>query len=402
MKLSSVSFAVFCLLIIPFIFFGINNLEDVETNSVYGLFCAILNLFMILNSLFFCLFTNTNRAYKVNKLIVYWIFFTVLSQIFVYFSGSFDLLKLLTDIVYVLFCPVSFLFAYKLISVNSSKYFSFKSLFVVCFIESLILYYFILGSRGVLMNLVLESSNEIYYPLLLIPWVLLMKNERVKFVFFVLLAIAILYSTKRGALLVLLLILIPYYIHLGKTVFRSRFLMVFLLIILSFSSLIVFHQIDERLDNRLSSRIESVEEDRGSGRLDIWSAVLHQQGRSSFIEWLFGHGHNSVQKYVIVFKKGYSAHNDYLQVLFDYGIFSLIVLLIFIYYRFRRLMYLYHNNHYFFFSYYSSLVLFVVLSMLSHLIKYPTCFVFIVMYWAMVESLIDKKVISRKTNVEAL
>ena len=141
----------------------------------------------------------------------------------------------------------------------------------------------------------------------------------------------------------------------------------------------------------MTSRIESVEEDRGSGRLDIWSAVIHEQSRSSFVEWLFGHGHNSVQKHVIVFNKGYSAHNDYLQMLFDYGIFALITMLIFIYYRFRRLLYLYRKKHNLFFSYYSSMVLFMVLTMVSHLVKYPTYFVFVVVYWAMVESLIDRE-----------
>ena len=252
------------------------------------------------------------------------------------------------------------------------------------------------------MNLVMESSNEIYYPLLLVPWILLLDNEKIKFFFLLLLSIAVLYSTKRSALLVLLLILIPYYIYVAKTIFHNRLFWVVLLFLLSFSSLMFFHNIDEMMDNRLSSRIESVEDDGGSGRLEIWSAVLHQQGRSSFVEWLFGHGHNSVQKYVIVFNKGYSAHNDYLQVLFDYGVFALIILLIFIFYRFRMFLYLYRHKHKLFFSYYSSLSLFMILSMFSHLIKYPTYFVFIIVYWAMVESLVDKEKVFGKANTKIL
>ena len=289
-----------------------------------------------------------------------------------------------------LFWPVCFLFTYKLIAVSPSKSDLLKKLFVLCFFEALILYVVILFTRGFFIE-ILYSSNEIYYPLLLTPWVFLLKSEKLKFVCFSLLAIAILSSTKRSALLVLLLILLPYYIHLGKSIFRNRLLFVSLIVLLLFVSVSIFYRIDSRMDNRLTSRIESVEEDRGSGRLDIWSAVIHEQSRSSFVEWLFGHGHNSVQKHVIVFNKGYSAHNDYLQMLFDYGIFALITMLIFIYYRFRRLLYLYRKKHNLFFSYYSSMVLFMVLTMVSHLVKYSTYFVFVVVYWAMVESLIDRE-----------
>lgn len=389
MKLSNIAFTIFALLLFPFIYFSINNVDDLGGESPYGVHCAFFNLLIVLNSLLFLAFCGKSSFYKTNRLVLSWIFWVVLSQIFVYL-GQLNSLKLFTDIVYVLFWPVCFLFTYKLIAVSPSKSDLLKKLFVLCFFEALILYVVILFTRGFFIE-ILYSSNEIYYPLLLTPWVFLLKSEKLKFVCFSLLAIAILSSTKRSALLVLLLILLPYYIHLGKSIFRNRLLFVSLIVLLLFVSVSIFYRIDSRMDNRLTSRIESVEEDRGSGRLDIWSAVIHEQSRSSFVEWLFGHGHNSVQKHVIVFNKGYSAHNDYLQMLFDYGIFALITMLIFIYYRFRRLLYLYRKKHNLFFSYYSSMVLFMVLTMVSHLVKYSTYFVFVVVYWAMVESLIDRE-----------
>lgn len=389
MKLSNIAFAVFALLLVLFMFFSMNDLEDSGVESEYGLYAAFLNFLIILNSLLFLAFSGKKCFFKTNRLVLSWIFFVVLSQIFVYL-GQLNSLRLFTDIVYVLFWPVCFLFTYKLIAVSPSKSNLLKKLFVLCFFEALILYIFIIIKRGVFVESI-YSSSEINYLLLLTPWVFLLKNEKIKFICFFLLAIAILSSTKRSALLVLLLILLPYYIHLGKSIFRNRLLFVSLIVLLLFVSVSIFYRVDSRLDNRLTSRIESVEDDRGSGRLDIWAAVLQEQSRSSFMEWLFGHGHNSVQKHVIVFNIGFSAHNDYLQMLFDYGIFALITMLIFIYYRFRRLLYLYRKKHNLFFSYYSSMVLFMVLTMVSHLVKYPTYFVFVVVYWAMVESLIDRE-----------
>lgn len=389
MKLSNIAFAVFALLLVLFMFFSMNDLEDSGVESEYGLYAAFLNFLIILNSLLFLAFSGKKCFFKTNRLVLSWIFFVVLSQIFVYL-GQLNSLRLFTDIVYVLFWPVCFLFTYKLIVVSPSKSNLLKKLFVLCFFEALILYIFIIIKRGVFVESI-YSSSEINYLLLLTPWVFLLKSEKLKFVCFSLLAIAILSSTKRSALLVLLLILLPYYIHLGKSIFRNRLLFVSLIVLLLFVSVSIFYRVDSRLDNRLTSRIESVEDDRGSGRLDIWAAVLQEQSRSSFMEWLFGHGHNSVQKHVIVFNIGFSAHNDYLQMLFDYGIFALITMLIFIYYRFRRLFYLYRKKHNLFFSYYSSMVLFMVLTMVSHLVKYPTYFVFVVVYWAMVESLVDRE-----------
>ena len=381
MKLSNIAFAVFALLLVLFMFFSMNDLEDSGVESEYGLYAAFLNFLIILNSLLFLAFSGKKCFFKTNRLVLSWIFFVVLSQIFVYL-GQLNSLRLFTDIVY--------LFTYKLIVEKKKKSNLLKKLFVLCFFEALILYIFIIIKRGVFVESI-YSSSEINYLLLLTPWVFLLKSEKLKFVCFSLLAIAILSSTKRSALLVLLLILLPYYIHLGKSIFRNRLLFVSLIVLLLFVSVSIFYRVDSRLDNRLTSRIESVEDDRGSGRLDIWAAVLQEQSRSSFMEWLFGHGHNSVQKHVIVFNIGFSAHNDYLQMLFDYGIFALITMLIFIYYRFRRLFYLYRKKYNLFFSYYSSMVLFMVLTMVSHLVKYPTYFVFVVVYWAMVESLVDRE-----------
>lgn len=384
----------FSILFILFVYFGINNNYNSEESTLNGFFCAIINLAIEIISL---LFIVTNWKYlsftPIKAIVTLWIFFVVISQIMSFLAGNGGISNVFINIVYVLYWPLCFLFASVFAYVYPMKLNKFVNLFLLCFIESLILYVIILNTKGIFSYMDLESSNEIYYPLLFSPWLLMLKNEKVKFLCFVLLGIAVLYSTKRSALLAYVLIAVPYYIQLGQRIFRTRFFALFLLVFLAIGSVAVFDRIDSLMDNRLTTRIENVGEDRGSGRLDIWNEVVKQQKCSSFTEWIFGHGHNSVQKYVIVFGKGFSAHNDYLQVLFDYGIFSLLLIFSFLFLLIKRLFRLYHTKSIYFIPYYASIVLFLVLTMVSHLIKYPTYFVFLTIFWGAIEAIGGRKLL---------
>ena len=64
------------------------------------------------------------------------------------------------------------------------------------------------------------------------------------------------------------------------------------------------------------TRLVNLVDSGGSGRLDIWGIIITEQCSSNFIEWIIGHGYNATLKYTY----GYTAHNDFIEVLFDYGI----------------------------------------------------------------------------------
>ena len=72
----------------------------------------------------------------------------------------------------------------------------------------------------------------------------------------------------------------------------------------------------------VTNRFEAMNEDEGNGRLDIYSDVFVQYLDSDLFSQLFGHGYNMVS----VVLKGPSAHNDFLEVLYDYGIIGFIIL----------------------------------------------------------------------------
>ena len=73
-------------------------------------------------------------------------------------------------------------------------------------------------------------------------------------------------------------------------------------------------------DGYIIERISVALETGGNGRLDIWSRVVDQYIGSNVIELLVGHGYNAVYRTI-----GLSAHNEFLEMLYDYGIIGLVI-----------------------------------------------------------------------------
>ncbi len=73
-------------------------------------------------------------------------------------------------------------------------------------------------------------------------------------------------------------------------------------------------------ESNVVARFESAQDDEGSGRTYVWQAAFDLIERSDFLPLLFGHGFNKVEKDSML---GLSAHNDFLEVTYDYGIVGL-------------------------------------------------------------------------------
>ena len=125
------------------------------------------------------------------------------------------------------------------------------------------------------------------------------------------------------------------------------------------------------------SRFSSISEDKGSGRDIVWRNVLDTYSKSPVLEKIIGHGHYSA----IIVNRGHnidlSAHNDFLEVLFDYGIIGLILYLLLHIYLIKRLFFLKRNKSELFLPYLASYITMFIMSMVSHLILYPTYFTFL-------------------------
>ncbi len=227
-----------------------------------------------------------------------------------------------------------------------------------------------------------------YYPLLMLPTALLLNNKYLRLFIVLLIAVIVFSSMKRGGLIALSLSLITYYFIEYIIIRGNRFMIIRLvyvvLVLLIFS--LVFYYFDRYNNGFFLHRLETINTDQGSGRLPLYRKVFILIENSSFFEILFGHGENAVFRY----NHKLSAHNDFLEVLFDYGI---IVFIGYVFLHFQliknSIRFIKQKSH-FAAPFSVSYILFIVLSLISHVIIYPYFFM-LTAFWGMVLGITNRE-----------
>ncbi len=177
--------------------------------------------------------------------------------------------------------------------------------------------------------------NLSYYVIVFFPWISLMSNKTIKNMFYLFILIIVLVSFKRGAIIVFPLMLITYSLTkakiekrkitgIGKTILIVVSFLCGLLIVDSFTGGFLFNRF---IPEALST---------GSGRSTLYSYALDNIMNRSFIDLMIGYGCGSSVQYL-----GTSAHNEWLEFTFNFGIIGLIlyaVLLFNLLFRGRRLI----------------------------------------------------------------
>ena len=222
-----------------------------------------------------------------------------------------------------------------------------------------------------------SASNDIYYVVLLFPLLVLIKNKYLRYIFFALCFLLALYSFKRGAQLCVLMALVIYLITELRSVKRNIFRTIFLICIIVGGAWTAFNYVNNSTEGHVMERISEMEESGGSGRESIYQEVIKEYSSKPFYEQIIGVGMNGVRtKYHITNNKdgrNYSAHNDFLEMLVDYGVIGLLLYILIIisfisemmYSRGRGLLSMFQLSL-------ISLSSFIIMSLISHLFLYPT------------------------------
>lgn len=246
-------------------------------------------------------------------------------------------------------------------------YIAYCILFIICIIK---------GYN----RFVSTSINTVYYIVLLIPLVFLLRNNIIKILLLAIGLFSVIISNKRTAFLAAILaLLIPYIIHMYSKNRKKISMGLIGLLLLGVGTYYFYEYISNIMNVDIIARFASIAEDGGSNRIIIYRSVWQAFNNSSLLGKVMGHGYNSVYYDSIC---GTSAHNDYLEVLYDYGIVGLFLYLSFLInimkyiFRFRK----YHksspDDDCFFLAMVSTFLLYLVISTTSHLILYPTYIVF--------------------------
>ena len=227
-------------------------------------------------------------------------------------------------------------------------------------------------------------SNLVFWPLCTMPFIFLIEKRIPKWIFLFVITVLVVITAKRSATISLIITIFFYVLFLikdsGKTRSKSKFRMILLIGVLGVASYFI---IDKFLSSEVvivSNRLSTMQEDQGSGRMGIYSGVINSINNFDLADYLVGKGYRSI------LSTGHTnAHNDALQVFYEYGIVGLIFYLVITVAAIKRLFYVRKRYPKYYPGYMASISIYVVLGLVSNLYAYNTYFMFICAYWGLVE-----------------
>ena len=115
-------------------------------------------------------------------------------------------------------------------------------------------------------------------------------------------------------------------------------------------------------------RIENNNDAGGRGRLTIYTTVVNMIVQSSPLNILFGHGWNQV---IVDNPIGLSAHNDFLECIYDFGIIGLFLFLAYVFNMIKYTFHLLKEKSSIGPAMAVAVIIFLVNSSVSHILIYP-------------------------------
>lgn len=220
----------------------------------------------------------------------------------------------------------------KLLNSNfNQKYFDRGN--IVVFV--LLLFYYFHNYQNNIFIDIDSQNNSAYTVLFFAPILLCINNKYIRYVVLFLTGIALFFSLKRSGIAAFSLGLVAFLYFTIKTSItqKNKFIYLIFICICLYSSLVLLQSILGERADLLSNRFTQLD-DSGSGRDEIYKATWKLIGENSIMDFVIGHGYGGVLKNSPL---ACSAHNDYLEFLYDYGVIGLALLLSFML-KFGRLV----------------------------------------------------------------
>ncbi len=230
------------------------------------------------------------------------------------------------------------------------------------------------------LNYIANNVNAIYYSLLFLPMILCINNRLVKSVFLIVIAFAIFFSGKGAGSLALVIGLITFFFismtesnKSNKSIFKiiaaiTILYVVYVVVLNHYAGVNIFNEVNT---------FKFTSNSRGI----IWERLLKSYSSLSNFRKLFGTGYSGVTNAL-----GISAHNDFLEVMYDYGLAGLLLYIVFIITQIKEIFILRKRKSKYTAAYASSVIMFIVLSIFTHLILLPTYFLAMAYFWGIILS----------------
>ena len=279
--------------------------------------------------------------------------------------------------------PLFFQASYLLIRSNVGLVKSLRKVFYVLTLMGSVYFFFSLIYKD------FESqTNMVYFSLLTFPVLLLTPKRRQRYLLLILATFAAFISMKRSMILAFVLFwgLVEVKYMLGKGRKGLAVVVTAVMVIAMYGS---FSIADDLTGGHLSERMSGEDVRSGditNGREGIYLVTIEMIKHTSPAHILLGNGHNGVRRDSPL---EISAHNEFLEIIYDYGIIILLVYLGLWVYVLREWYFHYRNNTIFFLPYTMSVSIFAVMAMVSQLVLYCSYFLYLVIFWGIVAALKD-------------
>lgn len=275
--------------------------------------------------------------------------------------------------------PITWMYFSTVINKNNEvPVFLQKWSFWMFLVFSVISLYYI--PRSIRDNGLFSSLNTGYYVIFSYPLVLLDNARWKKIIATVLLIIVVFLSLKRGGIVAVVLGFSLYFLLSSNKHFVRKLVIAGVAVLLLIYTLPI---INEYTNGTLMVRYEFTQNQGDEdGRASMYPIVWKSVWDSSLVHILVGHGHNGVVNDNVL--HGLSAHNDYLEFLYDYGVFGLVLLLVY-QVRLFRITIRSHKTKEGFLSTIFALTCIVVLSMVSIVFSYYY-FLLIIPFWCVIDN----------------
>ena len=230
-----------------------------------------------------------------------------------------------------------------------------------------------------------HQTNTIYFCFLTLPWLVYHAKSRNEILLLLIFTFLALLSFKRSVMLASVLMWLFFILQR----LESRRNMIYTTILLSALFIgisVMYARLDSQFGGVLSERVNREETDEGHDRMAIWNLTIIMIQNSPAERLVAGHGHFGVRKNSLL---EISAHNDFLEVIYDYGLVIFFLYLCLWWHVLRRCYQLYKRQSSLFLPYGVTLSIFIVMSMVSHLVLYANYFNYLVMFWGMTEAMIE-------------
>ena len=168
-------------------------------------------------------------------------------------------------------------------------------------------------------NLIGDEGSHIgvsYFPLFVLPILLIPSSRIVRYASIALTTIIIISSIKRGGMIALGASLIVYILTKQFVKGGGKISLIITLLTIALVMGGGLYYLSESTDNDIIERFENLSEDGGSGRDILWEDTFHNILNRDIGDRMVGNGYRSAQKVSVL---QLPAHNDLLEIWYDWG-----------------------------------------------------------------------------------